>query len=112
MAQRSRPKAGAQQPNDGPYKEMTMNVWRPLAILSTSALVLVAGYQAASAHSSDRSPTLRGDFRRMRAALENLRSAREHLLNSEHNHGGWRERAIESTDRAIHETEEAMRWSP
>ena len=90
-----------------------MNVWRPLAILSTSALVLVNGYQAASAHSADRSPTfVRGDFRRMRAALESLRSAREHLLNSEHNHGGWRERAIESTDRAIHETEEAMRWSP
>jgi hypothetical protein len=34
------------------------------------------------------------------------------LLNSEHNHGGWRERAIESTDHAIHETEGAIQWAP
>jgi hypothetical protein len=78
-----------------------------------STLVLVVGYQAAAAKPADPSPNgVAGDYRRMRAAMENLRSAREHLLNSEHNHGGWRERAIESTDRAIHETEEAIRWAP
>jgi hypothetical protein len=88
-----------------------MNVWKPLAVLSTSALVLVVGYQAASAHQADRTPSsVEGDYRRLRGALENLRAAREHLLNAEHNHGGWRERAIEATDRAIHETEEAMKW--
>ncbi|HTB73075.1 MAG TPA: hypothetical protein VK762_07515 [Polyangiaceae bacterium] len=89
-----------------------MNVWKPLAILSTSALVLVVSYQAAQAKASDPSPSgVSGDYRRMHAALDSLRVARDHLLNSEHNHGGWRERAIESTDRAIHETEGAMNWA-
>ena len=34
------------------------------------------------------------------------------VANAEHNHGGWRERALEATDRAIHETEEAIHWAP
>lgn len=90
-----------------------MNLWKPLALLSTSAFVLSVGYQAAFASSSGKEPTsVEGDYHRMRAALEGLRSARVHLLNSEHNHGGWRERALESTDRAIHETDEALRWNP
>jgi hypothetical protein len=90
-----------------------MNVWKPLALFSTSALVLVVGYQAAEAKSADPAPnSIAGDYRRMHAALESLRGAREHLLNSEHDHGGWRGRAIESTDRAIHETEAAMNWNP
>jgi hypothetical protein len=88
-----------------------MNIWKVTSIVSASALALVVGYQAASARPADPSPTgIEGDYRRMRAALEGLRSARDHLLAAEHNHGGWRERAIEATDRAIHETEEAIRW--
>ena len=90
-----------------------MNVWKPLALFSTSALVLVVGYQAAEAKAVDPAPnSVAGDYRRMHAALESLRVARDHLLNSEHDHGGWRARAIESTDRAIHETESAMQWAP
>jgi hypothetical protein len=90
-----------------------MNVWKPLAIVSTSALVLVVGYQSASARPADPAPTtVEGDYRRMHAALDALRVARDHLMNSEHNHGGWRERAIESTDHAIHETEGAIQWAP
>ena len=90
-----------------------MNVWKPLAIVSTSALVLVVGYQSASARPADPAPVgVEGDYRRMHAALDALRVARDHLMNAEHNHGGWRERAVESTDRAIHETESAMQWSP
>jgi hypothetical protein len=90
-----------------------MNVWKPLAIVSTSALVLVLGHQAAQAKALDPAPNqVTGDFRRMHAALDNLRMARDHLLNSEHNHGGWRERAVESTDRAIHETEAALNYAP
>jgi hypothetical protein len=90
-----------------------MTFWKPLALISTTALVLVVGHQAASANYSHSDPkSVEGDFRRMRAALENLRSARGHLENAEHNHGGWRERAIESTDRAIHETEAALNWAP
>jgi hypothetical protein len=91
-----------------------MNIWKPVAIFSTSALVLVMGQQiasATSAGSAEKSP-IGGDYRRMHGALECLRAARDHLMNAEHNHGGWRERAIEGTDRAIHETEEAIKWSP
>jgi hypothetical protein len=90
-----------------------MNAWKPLAIVSTSALVLVVGYQAAQAKAPDPSPSgVAGDYRRMHAALDSLRVARDHLMNSEHDHGGWRARAIESTDRAIHETEGAINWAP
>ena len=90
-----------------------MNVWKPAALFSTSAFVLLVGYQAAHADSAGKTPnSVEGDYRRMRSALEGLRSAREHLMNAEHNHGGWRERAVEATDRAIHETEEAIKFNP
>jgi hypothetical protein len=44
----------------------------------------------------------------MRRALEHLRAARAELQSAEHDKGGWRVRAIENTDRAIHETERGM----
>ncbi len=44
----------------------------------------------------------------MRRALEHLRAARAELQAAEHNKGGWRVRALENTDRAIHETENGM----
>jgi hypothetical protein len=88
-----------------------MIAWKLATLASTSAFVLSVGYQAASASTAGSRPSsVAGEFRRMSAALENLRSAREHLLHSEHNRGGWRERAIESTDRAIHETEAAINF--
>jgi hypothetical protein len=94
-------------------EDSSMNVWKVTSLISVPALVLVVGYQAAAAKPADPSPNdVAGDFRRMHAALDNLRNARDHMLNAEHNHGGWRERAIESTDRAIHEVEEAIRWNP
>jgi hypothetical protein len=89
-----------------------MNFWKPLALFSTSALVLLVGVQVASANRAAPPKGVEGDWRRMHAAVDNLRIARDHLLNAEHNHGGWRERAIESTDHAIHETEAAINWSP
>ena len=90
-----------------------MNAWKTIAILSTSALVAVVGQQVASASfSGSTGGSVNGDYRQMRAALENLREARHHFENSEHNHGGWRERALESTDRAIKETEAALSWNP
>jgi len=52
--------------------------------------------------------TARADQPHMRRALENLRAARAELQAAEHNKGGWRIRAIENTDRAIHETENGM----
>jgi hypothetical protein len=93
--------------------EAIMNVWKPLAIFSTSALVLVASHQVASAMSKGSAETsVEGDYRRMHAGLDSLRVARDHLMNAEHNHGGWRERAVEATDHAIHETETAINWNP
>ena len=90
-----------------------MNVWKPLAIGAVSALVLVLGHDIAAAKAPDPSPAgVAGDYRRLRLALDNLRIARDHLLNAEHNHGGWRERAVEATDHAIHETENALAWTP
>ena len=91
-----------------------MNAWKTIAILSTSALVAVVGQQVASASFSGSTggSVNGGDYRQMRAALDNLREARHHFENSEHNHGGWRERALESTDRAIKETEAALSWNP
>ncbi len=90
-----------------------MNVWKPLAICSTAALVVVIGREVASAKAPDPAPdSVAGDYRRLHAAVDNLRSARDHLMNAEHNHGGWRERAVEATDHAIHETEEAIHWQP
>ena len=52
--------------------------------------------------------TARADQPHMRRALEHLRAARAELESAEHNKGGWRLRAIENTDRAIHETENGM----
>jgi hypothetical protein len=52
--------------------------------------------------------TARADQPHMRRALEHLRAARAELQSAEHDKGGWRLRAIENTDRAIHETERGM----
>ena len=89
-----------------------MNVWKPLAICSTSALLLVLGHEvAAAAAPVDPEPgSVAGEYRRLHSALDSLGGARDHLMNAEHNHGGWRERAVEATDHAIHETEEALHW--
>jgi hypothetical protein len=50
----------------------------------------------------------RADQPHMQAALEHLRAARAELRMAEHNKGGWRIRAIQNTDRAIHETENGV----
>lgn len=47
----------------------------------------------------------------MRRALEHLRAARAELQSAEHDKGGWRMKAIENTDRAIHETERGMAFA-
>ena len=44
----------------------------------------------------------------MREALEHLRAAKAELQAAEHDKGGWRVRAIQSTDRAIVETQNGM----
>ena len=52
--------------------------------------------------------TARAEQTHMLRALEHLRAARAELQAAEHNKGGWRVRAIQSTDRAIVETQNGM----
>ena len=62
-------------------------------------LVIAAGMAAGSA---------RADQPEMRAALENLRAARQHLEHAEHNKGGWRVRAVQNVDKAIKDVQAGM----
>lgn len=47
----------------------------------------------------------------MRAALERLREAREHLEKATPDKGGHREKAIEHVNRAIEQVEKGMKFS-
>jgi hypothetical protein len=77
-----------------------MNLWKPLALVTSSALALLIGYHASYAGP----PQVAGNQPNMEAALAHLREARQFLDKAEHNKGGWRAKAIESTDVAIRET--------
>lgn len=46
----------------------------------------------------------------LRAAMANLREAREHLDHAAHDFGGHRVAAIKAVDAAIHEVDEAMKY--
>jgi hypothetical protein len=88
-----------------------MNLWKPTALALASAFGMMIGYGAASANQGDARPLSREWH--MHTALEHLRFARAELELSEHNHDGWRGRAIEATDRAIWETRRAIDdWHP
>jgi len=79
-----------------------MNVWKPLAICTTVALVASIGYQTASAQSNA------GNCKNqvnMANAIKSLYAARDSLNKAEHNKGGWRDRAIPAPGNAIKETE-------
>ena len=47
----------------------------------------------------------------LRAAMANLRDAREHLDHAAHDFGGHRVAAIKAVDEAIHEVDEAMKYN-
>jgi hypothetical protein len=91
-----------------------MNVWKPIAILATCGLVGSIGVQVASASQAhDAEPTKVGgacfDQPNMAAAKSNLESALNSLNRAEHNKGGWRDAAIQSTQNAIARTTEGCR---
>jgi hypothetical protein len=89
-----------------------MHFWKTLALASTTALFVLVGVQAASASSSSSSaPTVAGAQPNMDAALAQLREARASLEKAEHNKGGWRVKAIESTDVAIRETQRGIAFA-
>jgi hypothetical protein len=89
-----------------------MNLWKPTAIVLTSAFSMMIGYGAASARPAPEPQPMSREWH-MSNALEHLRVARVELEQAEHNMDGWRARAIESTDRAIWETRHAIDvWHP
>ena len=86
-----------------------MNVWKPIALCSVAGLVISIGVQAQAAGKSDPVPPVAGGECRgqpnMAAAQRDLKSARASLDRAEHDKGGWRAAAIQSTDAAIKETD-------
>ncbi len=93
-----------------------MNAWKPLAIFSTAALVAVIGYttqvrDAAAATSSEAPKPVVGNQANMEAARDHLRSARYYLDKAEHNKGGWRAAAEQSTDVAIREVNRGIAYA-
>jgi hypothetical protein len=87
-----------------------MNLWKPVALVSTSALVLVVGYQAASASPEPQKPPQQiGEAQpHMKAALAALNVAKTELGKAEHDKGGWRAAAQASTQTAINETQRGI----
>jgi len=76
-----------------------MNIWKPIALCAVGAFVVSVGVQVALADVVCRNQP------NMQAALDHLRQARASLERAEHNKGGWRDRAIQSADVAIRETQ-------
>ena len=86
-----------------------MSIWKPIAIFSSTALVLVlacgGGERAvAPAGAGPEQP-------HMAAAKDHLQQARASLDHAEPNKGGHRERAIELVDRAIAQVNEGIEFA-
>lgn len=77
-----------------------MHLWKLVSMLAIAGSTLTIGYRAAHAQAA-----ACNDQPNMMRALELLRRAGVSLERAEHNKGGWRVRAIESTHAAIRETE-------
>jgi hypothetical protein len=77
-----------------------MNVWKVVSLMAVVGSVAIAGIGIARAQAAacNNQPN-------MSAALSSLRKARGFLERAEHDKGGWRVKAIQSTDVAIRETE-------
>jgi hypothetical protein len=78
-----------------------MHIWKVASFVTLAATVLVFGYGVARAQGAaacNNQPNMAG-------AIGALRKARGYLERAEHDKGGWRARAIQSTDVAIRETE-------
>jgi hypothetical protein len=89
-----------------------MNVWKTLALASTSALILVVGYQTASAGPAPApAPASIEAQPNMEAALASLQSARASLEKAEHDKGGWRAAALKATETAIGETKRGIEFA-
>jgi hypothetical protein len=85
-----------------------MNFWKPLALASIAAFVLVAGSGGAQA---DTTPPIAEKQPNMEEALAHLKAAKASLQRAEHDKGGWRAAAVGATDNAIRETERGINWA-
>jgi hypothetical protein len=83
-----------------------MNVSKWIALAAIAGTVVTVGYRAARAQAGacNNQPN-------MGHALATLKSARGYLDRAEHDKGGWRVKAIESTDTAIRETEQGCAYA-
>ena len=83
-----------------------MNVSKWIALAAIAGTVVTVGYRAAHAQAAacNNQPN-------MGHALGALKSARAYLDRAEHDKGGWRAKAIESVDTAIHETEKGCAYA-
>jgi hypothetical protein len=88
-----------------------MTFWKPLALGSTSAFVMMVGYQAAFANAASPSGTSVAGQPNMEAALGHLQAAKASLQAAEHNKGGWRAAALSATETAISETRRGMAFA-
>ena len=87
----------------------TMNPWKLSTIALTLALGVVVGgsyVSPATAHDNEQEHHGHGH---MRAALEQLRSARKSLESAAHEFGGHRAKALELTKKAMAEVEEGLK---
>ena len=77
-----------------------MNVSKWIALVAIAGTVFTVGWRVALAQNGQCNNQVN-----MAHAMEALRSARGYLDHAEHNKGGWRDRAISSTDTALKETD-------
>ena len=82
-----------------------MNVWKPIALVAMSGLVVSVTAQIASADWVCKNQP------NMQSAADHFRAARAALDRAEHNKGGWRDRAIAAADTAIAETRKGCEFA-
>lgn len=78
---------------------------KPISKIVAAALITATVMTVRDKPAKAQGPAACNNQPNMAAALNHLRSARNWLARAEHNKGGWRDRAIQSTDNAIRETE-------
>jgi hypothetical protein len=80
-----------------------MNRWKVTTFLFAGLLVTSIGLNFTQHASAEPQPHMRGALSNLEAALSDLRSA-------EHDKGGWRRAAIQSTEAAIKETHRGIEF--
>ena len=84
-----------------------MNIWKPIAVASSSALVLIlacGGGEVVVRSAGAGQPN-------MEAAIDHLQQARGFLERATPNKGGHRERAMELIDQAVNEVNAGIEFA-